>query len=153
MTYPLCFSDIGKTLKLINFINIINYMKIENKEKPTKEIMDKYCNKIEQYLSAHGVKIKIELYDIPSEMVVSVGGSMIKKKLIWIKQVQINSQATGDMSVKLHRRSLTDDITEHDIWRDAWSIQEQIYKKLGIVPDINNKEEGYWHLWEQKYKV
>ena len=38
-------------------------MKIKYKEKPSKETIDRFCNKIEEFLSSHQLKITVELWD------------------------------------------------------------------------------------------
>lgn len=123
-------------------------MEIKFRNRPSDELIKRYCKKIEEYLSAHALSIKIELFDTPNRIDFYLNDELSEKKMLWIKRVVINSQATGEMKIKGLRIGIDDNISDHEIWTDAWSIQNQIYKQNKIEFDPNNRDDLYWRLWD-----
>lgn len=124
-------------------------MEIKYKNKPTKDLLGRYCRKVEDFLEAHKASVKIELFVIPMILESSVNGVLTEKECMWIGKIIVNSQATGEIEVRINRIGIDENISDDEIWNDAWFIQEQIYKCLKIKENIENKDDPYWNLWKK----
>lgn len=124
-------------------------MIIRYKNKPTKDLLDSYCRKIEDFLEAHKVNMSVELFEIPGVSEFSFNGVLNEKECIWIDKIIINSQATGKIEVKINRDGIDENISDYEIWNDACYIQEQIYRHLKIEPNIEDRNDPYWNLWKK----
>lgn len=106
-------------------------MEIKYRNKPTEELMKSYCAKLEDFLSPHQLKIEVELFDRPIEMQSYTNDSLTGKTFLWLSKIKIYSQATGELEIRINRSGIDDEISNQEVWTDAWLIQNEIYKRLG----------------------
>ena len=127
-------------------------MEIKYKNKPSEELINKYCKKLEEFLSAHNLSIHIELWDTPLRIESYVNGRLTEVKNIWIKEVVVKNPKIDELQVRLMRQGIDENIGEKQIWRDAYYIQDQIYKHLNLTPKLPSdpywKNDSYWKLWD-----
>jgi hypothetical protein len=124
-------------------------MEIKYKDKPTVEVISKYCKKIEYFLSEIGVKIRIEVYDIGALSTSSIDGVLVSQEKWWLGDF-IVSAPQGEFKLKaMPRFGIDDSISDNEIWHDAVVIQEQVYKQFGLVFDPRNEHDPFWSLWKK----
>jgi len=128
-------------------------MKIEFKEKPSKELLEKFCRKIEYFLSAHDLSIKIKLWNTPLLMKSYVDNVHTRTTYFWIKKCIVNAFIHGkqinNLEVKLFNQGIYEDMDDGKIWTDAHYIQDQLYNHLRINPGNPTQNDPYWHLWKR----
>jgi len=131
-------------------------MEIKFKNKPSEELINQYCKKLEGLLSAHEISISINLWDIPLRFESYVNGKLTDIKNIWIKEVVVTSPGIGQLQVDLFNDGIDENTDERKLWHDAWFIQDQIYQKLNRTPllpnDLDWKSDPYWKLWDHLKK-
>jgi len=120
-------------------------MEIKYKNKPSKEVIVRYCERIAKFLSAHNLSISIELLDIPVRYQASINDIPECIEKWWIKKCTINTAMIKGLEIILPRNGIEENITDKEIWIDAWDIQNQIYQHLGLSPQSQN--DPYWKLW------
>ena len=127
-------------------------MEIKFKEKPTKELVKRFCRKIEEYLSSQKLKISVELWDYPLGPIRSyVNDVHVEDTYIWIKKCSINTPKTdGDLKVRLFDQGLDENMSDGKIWIEAHHIQNQLYSRLKKNPGNpqDNDSDPYWDLWD-----
>ncbi len=122
-------------------------MNIKFKNRPTLELINNYCKKIEEFLSVHKLSVIIEISDIPTRIESYINNNLIGVENCWLEKCIISSQATGKIEIRLPREGIDETLSNRDIWDDAWSIQNQIYNYLKLKPDPTNSNDSYWNLW------
>lgn len=121
-------------------------MEIKYKDKPTPEEVNQFCSKIEIFLSAHNLKVSIELCDSPAQLKSFTDDLLTKVQNCWIAKCSVTSQATGVLEVTLFNQGIEQ--SDQKLWHDAWHIQDQIYRKLKLIPQISEPSDPYWKLWD-----
>lgn len=119
-----------------------------NKEKPSGESIEKYCAKLEEYLSAHDIKIRIECYETPAVLTSTIGGFDTKKEVIWFSRLVIDTPSIKGIELTPSRFSIDEALEEWDIWEDAWDIQNQMFKYF-YPKEASVYIEKCWKLWEK----
>jgi hypothetical protein len=124
-------------------------MEIRYKDRPSQEAVEKYCRKLEEFLSAHDISVFIELHDIPFKFGEIRNGERDITTNLWVKEVKIKSSKFGEMSVNLFNDGIDENMDERKIWYDALYIQDQIYQNLHLNPQPTWKDSSdpYWKLW------
>ncbi|MFH1193519.1 MAG: hypothetical protein V1661_00825 [bacterium] len=125
-------------------------MEIQYKDRPSEELLNMYCRGIEKFLSAHEISLKIELFDRSlCQLKLYLEDVLISVKNIWIKGCKAKWPTIGEVDVRLFDQGIDkDSIDEAKLWRDAWNIQEQIYRKLKKSPGNVDGGDPYWFLWK-----
>jgi hypothetical protein len=127
-------------------------MEIKFENKPSKNLIDQYCKKLEEFLSAHNLIVSIDLWDSPLRFESYINGKLTEINNFWIKKVQVRSPKFGELPVNLFVSGIEEEIDERKIWTEAWHIQDQIYRHLNLLPsspnDSNWKNDPYWKLWD-----
>jgi len=123
-------------------------MEIKYKEKPTKEQVEQYCNKLKEYLSAHKISVEVELWDSPARISSFIDNVLTEIEYNWIKKVKILSPEVKEMGVELFSSGIDENTNNNTIWTDAFCIQDQYYKKLNRIPKFPRSDDPYWKLWE-----
>jgi len=119
-------------------------METRFQEKPTTEQIERYCRKIEEYLSIHNVSCTVTLNDFSSIVSFSVNNTISKEHKLWIDKILISTPQIEKLEVHPNRFGIDDTLTEHEIWKDAWIIQNQLYTHQGCV----TVDVPYWELWK-----
>jgi len=126
-------------------------MNIKFQNKPGEELVDKYRKKLEKFLSAHNISISINLWDSPLRIESYVNGDLDEIKNIWIEKIVIESSQFGKLPVCLFNNGIDESLDEQELWRDAYNIQDQIYKKLKLTHmfpgELGWENDPYWKLW------
>ncbi len=125
-------------------------MNILYKEKPTGKLVEKYTKKLEEYLSAHEVKISLEVYEKALGPIKHTrdGGKLTGETYIWLGDLSIKSDNFGEIKMGAPRFGFSDLISDKEIWLDAYQVQNFIYsqwKKLDLKEDLGDP---YWKLWD-----
>lgn len=125
-------------------------MEIKFEKKPSQEVVDQYCRKIEEFLSAYSLSCSIELFREPIRIEWHVGDKLSRVKNYWIKKVTIKSGEIGELRVELLNKGIDEGIDNDKIWHDAWRIQQQVCKHLDSFPKgcPSAEEHPYWKLWD-----
>lgn len=121
-------------------------MEIANKERPTKEDISFYKEKIEYFLQAHNLKIEVILKENPIEMQSWWNKEPHEHKNIWLDGVKLKNDKVEDLYVPLYG---TDNVSKdiNKIWHDCFEIQNAYYRELNIQPKNPNEGDLYWNLW------
>lgn len=126
-------------------------MKTEFKEKPSKELLEKFCKKIEYFLSAYNLSIKIELWNTALRMESYVNNIHTRTTYFWIKSCIVNAYIHGkqikNLEVRLFNQGIDEEINDGKVWTDAYYIQDQLYKYFEISPGNPVEGDPYWSLW------
>ncbi len=122
-------------------------MEIEFQNKPSPELINRYCKKLEEFLSAHNLSVHIEVWDSPSELYESINSRFNKVIHLWIGKVVVKSAKLGELEVDLIDSGIEENITDGKIWSNAWYIQEQIYNHFKLDRGHPDDGEPYWKLW------
>lgn len=125
-------------------------MEIKFKNKPSKDSLDRYCRKVEYYLSGLGITLEIVLLDMPFISESSFDNSLVFKEFWWLEDFIVTSQL-GILKLKNKPRfGIDDSISDEDIWSDAWSIQNEFYKNYKLpLPNPDDQDDPYWNLWKK----
>ncbi|MFA6550991.1 MAG: hypothetical protein WCV41_00455 [Patescibacteria group bacterium] len=123
-------------------------MQVKYKEKPTKEVIDNYCRKIENFLSAHNISLSIEIFDSSFRIESTVNSILTEVNYLWLEETKVKSPKFGEIKIKLPRLGIDENMSDRELWRDAYSIQNEIYKKLKLNPGHPDDGDPYWTLWE-----
>jgi hypothetical protein len=124
--------------------------KIKYKNKPSDKLIDRYRKKIEEYLSAHQLKLSIKLMDFPVTMEFRLNGEIEEIEKLWIESIFVRvGDRQEQIEVEIDRVGIEEDINDQQIWLDACNIQEQIYSYYKMFRDLDNKESVYWDLWKK----
>lgn len=123
-------------------------MEQKYKNKPSIELIDKYIKTIEHFLSAHNIKIKINLLNEPHLITSLENGVVFEEVYHWFDDVFAVMPSGQEVKVELFSEGIDGDTSDHDIWIDAHKIQEQIYKELDMEQKLDDKNDPYWKLWE-----
>ena len=125
-------------------------------KKPTEALIDRYCKKLEEFLSAHDVSVSIELRNHPLKMEMYTNGKLTSIINLWIEGIIVNSNKIGlkNFKISLIRHGIDEDISDSDIWHDAYWIQNQMYRQLKLIPgNPLDKNDTYWKLWDHQRKL
>lgn len=114
-------------------------MDLKYKNQPSDEIIERYCKKLEEFLSAHNVSI-------------SVDGWRNEDGFGFI-DVIVNSQKIKDLEVPIVYLSYEKDRDDNKIWHDACAIQNKIYSYFKILPKPPASNDPYWKLWDHIEKL
>ncbi len=131
----------------MRLIHLRPNMEIKFKEKPTVEQISSYCEKIEQFLSAHDVKVTVSLSEVAPVMTSMINGIETEREKLWIQGITISTPKIESLEVHLHRPGIDDTLTEQEIWHDALQIQDEIYGHLNLNPGPPSSGDPYWKLW------
>src|SRR3989338_4371336 len=107
-------------------------MEIKYKNKPNLELVDKYRQKLEHFLSAHNVSISIEVWDNPLRIESYINNRLVEIENHWIRETRVSSSKLGELSVHLISDGIDENIDIRKAWNDAWDIQNQIYGHLKL---------------------
>lgn len=122
-------------------------MEILFNEKPPTDIIDKYCSKIEYFLSGIGVKINIEVNNIGPLSSFYVDNVLVSQTRWWLGDFIISTPWGVFKSKNRPRLGIEDSIDDHEIWRDATMIQDEIYKHFKLEIGNPIQDGRYWSLW------
>jgi len=130
-------------------------MEPKYRNKPSDEAIDRYCKKLEEFLSAHNVSISIKLWEQPLQFRSYRNGELIEITNEWIEKIVIDSDRIKNFEISLYwRPGINEDISEREIWSDACWIQNKIYRHLKLVPgNPLDKNDPYWKLWDHLEKL
>lgn len=117
------------------------------KERPTLAMVDKYKSELEYFLSAHNVQVDIMLQDNPLRVMTFEDGVQTEETCHWIDTIEITMPSGVKIMVSIFNEGIDDSVLGN-VWIDAWHVQDQMYKKLGIIPRISNNADPYWKLWD-----
>ncbi len=120
------------------------------KNKPTQKMVDMYCKKIEDFLFAHNLKIQLELGESPVVVKSYLENEHIEDEYVWIRKIILNLPQNKKLEMMPPRNGFDEDITDRELWEDAWCIQNGMYKQLNV--NINGADDAYWKLWEKLSK-
>lgn len=123
-------------------------IRIEFENKPTPELIKKYCQKVEEFLSAHKLSFVIELWDSPLRMESYLDNKHSGTTYFWIKKCNVSSKNIGNLEVRLLRQGIEEEVDDYDIWNEAGYIQDQIYKHFKLDPGNPVDNDPYWNLWK-----
>lgn len=123
-------------------------MEIEFQNKPSPQLVNRYCRKLEEFLSAHNLSVYIEVWDSPSELYESVDGQFNKVIHLWIGKVAVKSDKFGELEVNLIDSGIEENVTDEKIWCNACHIQGQIYSHFKLNPSNPDGGDSYWELWK-----
>ena len=104
------------------------------KNQPSNKAIERYCKRLEKFLSAHRVSI-------------SVNGWRFEDGWGFV-DVVVNSQKIKDLEVPIVYLSHEKNLNNNRIWHDACTIQNKIYSYLKIVPEPPASNDPYWKLWD-----
>lgn len=124
-------------------------LNIKYKDKPTKEAVERYCRKIEEFLSAHRLKVGIVISDSPCIIKSYWENKHVEDEYIWIKNVIVEIPGNKLLSLIPPRNGIEDDTLDREIWDDAASIQDDIYRQLNINFRVGDMSDPYWNLWSK----
>jgi len=128
-------------------------MNVKFEKKPSKEIIEKFCKKIEKFLSSQELRIRVELLDTPMPLESYVNGKHTNTTYLWIDKCLINTPKTKkEIEVRLFGDGVDDTTSDEQIWNEAGYIQDQLYTYLGIDPGNPKEGDPYWNLWEHAPK-
>lgn len=121
---------------------------------PSPELVKKYEELLEHYLSAHHLKVKILLYEDPLNIRSTVESLVEKREWIerlWISDVVINTPEVKDLSVTLFSDGIEEsERLEAQAWGDAHHIQDILYRELKRLPTSPPQSgDPYWELWKK----
>lgn len=124
-------------------------MQINYEKRPTQEQLDNYRNKLEKFLRAHSAKIEIKLWDRPLRFECYINSEHTSTDYQWIEEIKVSAYGVKDLPVTVMSEGMDENTTDAVIWVDAFSIQEQLYKRLGRSPAMPPQTSGdpYWKLW------
>lgn len=123
-------------------------MEIQFKEKPSSEIINTYCGKLEKFLSAHGVCIQLLTWDVAPMLTSTVNGIETSRKMMWLSHIVVSNPGFGDLEVDVPRSGINATLSDRDIWQDAWQIQNDMYRHLEKEPSVGDMNDPYWRLWD-----
>jgi len=124
-------------------------MEVQFENKPSDELIDRYCKKIEFFLSSLNLKLKIELKDMGSPVESYVDGALTSKEKWWLGNFMV-STTWGEFKLKSKPRfGIDGSINDHDIWRDASIIQDEVYKNFKLPFKHPDTKDIYWSLWDK----
>jgi hypothetical protein len=127
-------------------------MDIKYINKPSQELLNQYCAKIEYFLSMLGVKLKITLFDMPGIMDSSTNNLLVSKEALWLNDFIVTTPL-GEFKLRHKPRlGIEEAINDHEIWSDAWAIQNEIYNRREFnlpTPNIDDSDDPYWNLWKK----
>jgi len=129
-------------------------MEPKYKNKPVEKLIKRYCQKLEEFLSAHNTSVSIELWDQPLQFQSYMNGKLTEITNDWIKKIVINNDKIKDFEVSLPRFGFDEKISDRDIWSDARWIQDRMYYYLDLNPGHPFDKNPYWKLWDflEKFK-
>ncbi len=121
---------------------------IEFEKKPSNEVVEHYCSKLEEFLQAHNLKIKVDLKSTSVEFSTWVDNNPPIVHRLWIDNITITDPVRGTFQIRMIPRiGIKEDISDNEIWRDAWEIQNDLYKEFKILPGAPDGNDPYWKLW------
>jgi len=128
--------------------------KIFHKDAPSPELIKRYEELLNYYLSSHQAKIKIVLYEESLDITcfretLSERHEWVER--IWIQDVIVNTPEVKDLSVTLFSDGIEEsDKLDAQAWGDAHHIQDMLYKELKRLPSSPPKDgDPYWELWKK----
>lgn len=122
-------------------------MEIKFDKKPTPEEIKAYCDKIAYFLSENQITISVDVNDIGVLATSSVDRVVTSQERWWLGEFHIITP-WGNFELKSKPRfGLDDSISDHDIWRDAAIIQDEVYNHFKLDRGNPNNNNGYWALW------
>lgn len=120
-------------------------------QRPSEQILKKYKEKLEYYLSAYGFIVDIFLRDVPHCISVGINGKGHETTCYWIDKIHVKNNSGESFEVKLFRDGFSEENTRNeDMWLDAFMIQDTYSNRLGHHPKISDRENPYWRLWDKK---
>ena len=132
-------------------------MKIKYENKPSEEVVDKYCKKLEEFLSAHNTSVFIKLLEYPLRIESYINGNLDDIKNIWVDRVIVKNQKFGELYLHLLDGGIEEDLNERNVWNVAWDLQNQIYQQLKLTikspGEFDWENDPYWKLWDQLKRI
>lgn len=124
-------------------------MEIKFDKKPTQEQIKNYCDKMAYFLSDNDIKINIEVNEAGALSTSSINGIITSQERWWLGDFNVFTPG-GNFKLKFKPRlGIDDSITEHDIWCDAYDVQEEVYSHFKLDRGDPNNDNGYWSLWKR----
>ncbi len=125
-------------------------MKIKFKEKPSQELIERFCKKVEEFLAPHKLKITVDLWDEALGPLRSyINGSHTEDTYLWVKNVRLLSPETeSELDVRLFEQGFPEDMDDDWIWLQAHHVQDLLYSHLKKNPGNPHDGDPYWKLWE-----
>ncbi len=127
---------------------------IKHEHAPSPELVKKYENLLNHYLSPHRVTVKISIYKEPLDITctwetMSERHTWIERH--WIEDVTLNSPEVKDLSATLFSDGIEEgEDLEARAWGDAHHIQDMLYKELKRLPSSPPRAgDPYWELWKK----
>lgn len=121
---------------------------------PSLDLIRRYEELLNYYLSPHNANVKIMLYESPID--ITCTWETINERRLWIERrwienVILNNSEVKDLSVTLFSDGIEqNDKLEAQAWGDAHHIQDILYKELNRLPSSPPKEgDPYWELWKK----
>jgi hypothetical protein len=121
---------------------------IHGKIRPSDEIIHKYEELLEFFLSALKVKIKIELNKDPIDIHLSFNGIETNVERHWVKRIIVTLPDNKKINVRIFD-PIIDNKWREKAWHEAYNIQNNIYHHLGKNPGRPKDNDPYWKLWEK----
>lgn len=128
-------------------------MDIKFKNKPSDELIKRYRKKLEEFLSVHNVSVSIKLWNHPLQFQSYMNGKLTEIINHWIEKIIIDSDKIKDFEVFILKFGIDEEITDREIWSNAWWIQDQIYRHLKLMPGPPSEGDPYWRLWDHLEKL
>lgn len=119
-----------------------------NKDKPSKEVIEEYCLKIEKLLSAHKISLNIKILETPTIIKSYRNDKLTNIEYYWVENFLVKHPDLGEFKILLPHFFIQDFLNDDFVFDDANYIQEEIYKKKGISPNISDRDDPYWEIWK-----
>jgi hypothetical protein len=124
-------------------------MEIKFDKKPTQEDINVYCDKIAYFLSENKIVVSVDVNDIGVLTTSSVNGVVTSQERWWLGEFNVSSPWGNFRLRSMPRFGIDSSISEHDIWRDATMIQDEVYNHFKLDRGNPNNDNGYWSLWKK----
>jgi len=123
---------------------------IRFKDRPSVGAVEKLEKGLEDLLSAHGLSVKIEIRREPLRLVHFRNSEETGTDFLWVERVDISNSEVQDLEVDLFGKGVPEDMQFHEMWQEAFHIQDQLYRHLGRNPALppSTENDPYWALWD-----
>src|SRR3990167_9944539 len=102
-----------------DILMLVLSMNVKFEKKPSKEIIEKFCKKIEKFLSSQELRIRVELLDTPMPLESYVNGKHTNTTYLWIDKCLINTPKTKkEIEVRLFGDGVDDTTSDEQIWNE-----------------------------------
>lgn len=121
---------------------------IRYKEKPPQDLVHRYEELLDYYLSDLGAKTRIRLYDHPIDIHSFVNGVETEVTRHWIDSIVVNTPEIAELEVHMFEPGI-DEMWEEKAWYEAYNIQGRLYQKLNKDPGHPGMGDPFWGLWSK----